>query len=131
MENKDEFQKINIKNRTCYYFDKIMDVDDDINVDRILLDEKSFENNLVYNILYKKFMDPKPLHIRFNKVDGIIKIYDGVRYLELSNSYNEFFYKFDSRKYNAIFDRITYLISEVSGITDCINHNFARIRIDS
>ena len=93
MENKDEFKKINIKNSTCYYFDKIMDVDDDINVDRILLDKKPFENILVYNILYKKFMDPKPLHIRFNKADGIIKIYDGVRYLELSNSYNEFFYK--------------------------------------
>ena len=34
-------------------------------------------------------MDAKPLHIRFNKVDEIIKIYDGIRCLELSNSYNE------------------------------------------
>ena len=50
MENKNEFNKINTKNRTCYYFDDIMEVED-INVDRILLDEKSFENILVYNIL--------------------------------------------------------------------------------
>ena len=59
--------------------------------------------------------------IRFNKVDGIIQIYDGIRYLELSISYNENFCKIDSEKYNAIFDSINYLISEKSGITDSIN----------
>ena len=59
---------------------KIMEVHD-INVDRILLDEKSYKNILVYNILYKKFMDAKPFRIRFNKVDDIIKLYDGIRYL--------------------------------------------------
>ena len=55
---------------------------DDINVDRILSDEKSYENILVYNILYKKFMNAKPLRVRFNKVDGKIKTYYGIRYLE-------------------------------------------------
>ena len=70
------------------------------------------------------------MHIRFNKVDGIIKIYDGIRYLELSNSYNEVYCRIDFRIYNAIFNRINYLISEKSGITDSINHNFGRIRID-
>ena len=59
-----------------------MEVDEYINVDRILLDEKSYENILVYNILYKKFVDAKPLRIRFNKVDGKIKIYNGIRFLE-------------------------------------------------
>ena len=54
---------------------------EDINVDNILLDEKSCENILVYNILYKKFMDAKPLRIRFDKVEGVIKIYGGIRYL--------------------------------------------------
>ena len=57
-------------------------------------------------------MDAKPLCIRFNKVNGIIKIYDGIRYLELSNSYNEVSYRINYRIYNAIFDRINYLISE-------------------
>ena len=33
--------------------------------------------------------------------------------------------------YDEICDRIRYLISEKSGITDSMNHNFARIRIDS
>ena len=34
----------------------------------------------------------KPLRIRFDKIDGIIKIYDGTRYLTL----------FDTKKYDAI-----------------------------
>ena len=82
MESKHEFKKINIINCTCYYFDDIMEVDEYINTDRILLDKKSYENILVYNILYKKLMDAKPLRIRFTKVDGIIKIYNGIKYLE-------------------------------------------------
>ena len=35
---------------------------------------------------------PKPLRIRFNKIDGIIRIYDGPRYLTL----------FGNKKYHAI-----------------------------
>ena len=55
---------------------------EDINVDNILLNEKSYENILVYNILYKKFMDAKPLRIRFDKADRIdvsdrIDVFDG------------------------------------------------------
>ena len=43
-----------------YYLNGIIEVDEDINVDRILLDKKSNKNVLVYNILYKKFMDAEP-----------------------------------------------------------------------
>ena len=66
-------------------------------------------------------MDSVPLHIRFDETDGFIKIYDGIRYLVL----------FNHRLYDKIFDRIKYLISEKCGITESINHNFGRIRIDS
>ena len=52
---------------------------------KFLLDEKSYKNVLVYNILYKKFIDAKPFCIKFNKVDSLIEIYNGIRYLELSN----------------------------------------------
>ena len=45
METKNEFKKINVKNRTCYYFDDIIRVDD-INVSNILLNEESNENSL-------------------------------------------------------------------------------------
>ena len=76
-------------------------------------------------------MDAKPLCIRFNKVDGIIKVYDGIRYLELSSSYNEVYYRINSRIYSTIFNRINYLTSEKRDGEYSVNHNPARIRIDS
>ena len=61
------------------------------------------------------------MRIWFEKLDGFIKNYDGIKYLIL----------FASERYNASYDRINYLVSRKSGITYSINHNFARIRIDS
>ena len=92
-----------------------------INIDfnNILLDKKSykiFENILVYDISYKIILGKKPLHVRFDKTDGFIKIYGGIRYLALL-------------EYNEIYDKIKYLIIEKSGITDNIDCNFGRIRI--
>ena len=66
-------------------------------------------------------MGAKPLRIRSYKVDRVIKIYDGTRYLEL----------FGCIIHNAIYDRIIYLISENGDVKYIINHNFVRIRIDS
>ena len=76
MKSKDKLNEMNIRNRIGHYFEYI-------NVDGVLLDEKSYKNILVYNILYKKLMDTKPFRIRFNKIDGIITIYKGIRCLEL------------------------------------------------
>ena len=41
-------------------------------------------------------IDPKPLHIKLNKIDGFIRIYDRTTYLTL----------FSSEKHDAIYDRI-------------------------
>ena len=49
-------------------------------------------------------MGVKPLRIRFDEVDGIIKIYDGSRCFVLLGP----------RIYNAIYDRIDYLVWEKS-----------------
>ena len=76
---------------------------------------------MIYDISYKTFMGAKLLRIRFDKLDGVIKIYDEIRYLEL----------FGCRIYNAIYDRNFYLISENGDVKYIINHNFVRIRIDS
>ena len=93
----------------------------DIDFRDVLLNEKSYENILIYGISYKPFMGAKPLRIWFEKIDGFIKTSDRIRYLIL----------FVLERYNAIHDKINYLMSEKSGITYSINHNFARIRIDS
>ena len=79
------------------------------------------KNILIYDISYKTFMGAKPLRIWFEKIDGFIKIYDGIRYLVL----------FACERCNTIYNMIKYLASDKNGVTDSINHNFARIRIDS
>ena len=44
------------------------------------------------------------------EIDGVIKVYDGVRHLAL----------FSSKKYEATFNRIIYLTSQKSGITNAM-----------
>ena len=73
MERKDELKEIDIKNRTCYYFDDITR-DFDINFDNILLKEKLYENISVYDISYKTSTGEKPLRIRFDKIDEFIRV---------------------------------------------------------
>ena len=51
MESNDKWKEVNIKNRTCYYFDGMMKFED-FDLDNTLIDEKLYENILVYNILY-------------------------------------------------------------------------------
>ena len=85
------------------------------------MDEKSYENILVHDILYKNLIVAKPFHIRFHKVDGFIRAYDGTRYLVL----------FDPEIYDAIYNEIRYLLSLKSGIPQAISHNYAKIKMDS
>ena len=74
MENN-EFKKVCIKNRTCYSLDNIIKLED-FDVDSISIDEKSHENILLYDISYKTLIDPKSLRIRFDKINGYIRMYD-------------------------------------------------------
>ena len=64
-----EFKKVCIKNRTCYYFDDVIKLED-FDLDNALIDEKSHENIFVYDVSYKTLIDPKPLRTRFDKIDG-------------------------------------------------------------
>ena len=117
MENN-EFKKVRIKNR--YYFDETVKLED-IDFDNILIEKKSYENMLIYNISYKALMGPKPLLIRFNKIDAFIRICYGTRYLVLLGP----------EKYNIIYNLIRYLISLKSGITYIFSDYFAKIKVDS
>ena len=67
----------------------------DINSRDILLDEKKYENILIYDISYKTFIGSIPFHIRFDEIDGFIKNYGGIRYLVLFGGgfYEEIFYR--------------------------------------
>ena len=80
MESNYKLKEIDIKNRTCYYFDDIIKIED-FNFSNILIDEKSHKNILVYKILYKTLIDIKPFCTRFTKVKGFVRVYYRTRYL--------------------------------------------------
>ena len=103
----------------CYYFDDIIKIED-FNLDKILIDEKLYKNILVHNISCKTLIGPKPLRIKFNKIDGFIRVYDGTRYLVL----------FADEKYDFIYNRIRYLIGVKSVITYIVSHNYKKIQVD-
>ena len=71
MESNDKLKDIDIKNRTCYYFDDITKIED-FGINKILIDEKPYKNILAYKISYKSLIDSKSLRIRFNKIDGFM-----------------------------------------------------------
>ena len=120
MNSKYEIRKIEIKNCVRYYFDVIINVTK-INFGSILLIKKLYENISAYNISYKSPTCPKPLRIKFDKINGfIISIDDKIKPLVL----------FDYGLFDKICDKIKYLISKKGGITNSINHNFRKIRID-
>ena len=74
LENN-EFTKVSIKNRTCYYFDDIIK-NEEIDFDNISRDEKSDKDILIYDVSYKILIRPKPFNIILNKVDGFIRVYE-------------------------------------------------------
>ena len=74
-------KEINIKNRTYYFFDNMINIWD-FNPDLIRVDRKSYKNIGIYNIAYitiKKIGDyeninsANPLHLIIGKVDGFIE----------------------------------------------------------
>ena len=70
-------KEINVKNRTCYYLDYIINIIIISIIYNISMDKKSYENILVYDISYKTLIGPKSLPIRFDQVDGLIRVTDG------------------------------------------------------
>ena len=61
-------KEINIKSRYCYYFDDIIKIKDLILI-------------LFCDISNKTLIGAKPLGIRFDKVIGFIRVYDGTTIL--------------------------------------------------
>ena len=77
---------------------------EDFDFHNILTDEKSNKDILVCDISNKTLTGAKPLHIRFNKVYGFIRAYDGTKYLVL----------FGPEKYYDIYNRIRYSTNDIS-----------------
>ena len=63
----------------CDYFDDVMAVYSG----NIFLNKKLYKNILIRGVSYKRFMGLKLLRVCFDKIDGFLKNYDGIRYLVL------------------------------------------------
>ena len=61
MKNNNELKETNIKKFTCYHFDDTVNINDNTSID-----EKSYENILIYDVSYKTLYNVKPLRIIFN-----------------------------------------------------------------
>ena len=70
------------------------------------MDKKSYRNILICDISYKTLIGATPLRIKFDKVDRLIRVYDGTWYLVL----------FGGEKYGFIYNMIRYLVGTKSGI---------------
>ena len=66
-------------------------------------------------------IDAKSLCIIFDKVDGVIRDYNGIQYLAL----------FGSEKYNSIFSKIRFLMKIKGGISYLVSRNYPKIETDS
>ena len=69
--------------------------------------KEKYENILIYDISCKNSTGAKPLRIRFDGVNGFLKIHDKIWYLLL----------FDCSYCDKVCDRIKYLINEKRDIT--------------
>ena len=64
MKSNDKLKETDIKICTSYYFNGIVKFED-FGIDNILINEKSYENVLVFNNWYKNLIPAKPLCISF------------------------------------------------------------------
>ena len=86
METNNELKENYIKNSICGYFDDIININD-LDLDNILLNEKTRENNLIYSVAYKTPYDAKPSRITFDKVGGYIREQDRTKCLGLFDNF--------------------------------------------
>ena len=69
------FKKFVFELCMLFYFSDIIKCED-FDFDNILINEKVYKNILIYNIFYRALIGPKPQHIRFDKINGFIRVYN-------------------------------------------------------
>ena len=90
---------------------------EDFDLDNILMNEKSHQNILIYDISYKTLIDPKSLCIRFDKIDGLISLKSGVTYI-----FSHYFAKFKVDTYDSLpIEKILALHNAIIHIISVLN----------
>ena len=108
-------KQINIKNRTYYFYNDIIDIET-FDSNMLKLDKKSYKNLDIYNIGYvtiKKIgygydiNSVNPLYLRINNVNGYIEEVNEDKYLlfDVTDENKELLKRYDD-VFNAIMDKI-------------------------
>ena len=129
-------RKINIKNRTYYFFNDIINIK---NFDSSLLkiDKKSYKNICIYNIGYiaiKKSYDYEninrvnPLHVIIGKLDGYIEEKNESKYLTFASTDNN---KEVLEKYTKLWNEIENSIKKINNKPGEYEKDFMKIRFES
>ena len=124
---------INIKNRTYYFFDDIMNIRD-FDPNSIKTDEKSYKNVLIYYIGYVvikkdlKIYSANLLYLIFGRVNGYFKGINGNKYLTLVPTNKS---KEKIKKYEELWIKIRDLIRSITKNLDDYDEKHMKIKFDS
>ena len=131
-----EIKQIDIKNRTYYFYNDIIDLKD-FDARLLKIDKKSYKNIGIYNIGYitiKKFDDCEniysvnPLHLRVDHANGYIEEKEVNEYLVFDSAdENEELLK----KYNNVFNGIRDKIKEKSSDECDYEKDYMKIKFSS
>ena len=133
MSNKGK--DIDVKSRTYYFFDDIINTKN-FDLNNIEINEKSYENILIYYIGYVTIKDYKylkinsinPLYLIFSKVNGYFQEINKNKYLMLLST-NES--KEKVKKYEEFWSKIRDLISLITRNSDDYDDKYMKIKFNS
>ena len=133
MSNKGK--DIDVKSRTYYFFDDIINTKN-FDLNNIEINEKSYENILIYYIGYVTIKDYKylkinsinPLYLIFSKVNGYFQEINKNKYLMLLST-NES--KEKVKKYEEFWSKIKDLISLITRNSDDYDDKYMKIKFNS
>ena len=133
MSNKVE--DIDIKNRTYYLFNDIIDIKN-VDPNNIKMDEQSYKNILIYYIEHVTVKDSKyvqiysanPLYLIFNKVNGYFEEINTNKHLTLVPT-NES--KEKIKKYEELWSKIRDLIRSITKNSDDYDQTYMKIKFNS
>ena len=129
-------KEINIKNRTYYFYNDIIDIET-FDSNMLKLDKKTYKNLDIYNIGYvtiKKIgyvydiNSVNPLYLRINNVNGYIEEKDSNKYLVFDSTDEN---KELLKKYNDVFNGIMSKIREIDDDWLQYSKDYMKIRFSS
>ena len=123
------FKDVNIKNRTYYFFNDIIDIEN-FDPSNIKIDGKSYNYYVGYVTIkiYVKIYSVNPLYLIFGRVNGYFEEINGNKYLTLVPT-NES--KEKIKKYGELWSKIRDLIRSIAKNLDDYDEKYMKIKFNS